>query len=89
MRRLGGPQPEAWLDEIHSIITTIESDAAAVAGRIATCKDPSRALALRAEWSKFIGHLTEMAVALSDLLERTIRGDRQAPKACKPSDAEP
>ena len=86
MSKSKGPKPREWLQGIHSVFDSIEEQAAAVASGISDCEDELHARLLRTEWSRFVGRLTEMAVAVSDMLERTVSRKRtcgQAPGAAK------
>jgi hypothetical protein len=76
-----GSCPEEWLAGIHSAFDSIEQEAEAVARNIADSEDDLRAGLLRAEWSRFVGHLTELAVAVSDMLERTVNSRRPRDQA--------
>jgi hypothetical protein len=76
------PLARDWLMEIHSVLDTIELDAEAVARAILSRADAPHSDAMRAEWSLFVGHLTELAVAISDMLERA--ADRRSPSGCAP-----
>jgi len=80
-----GLRPQEWLAEIHNVFDSIERDAAVIARSIADCCDEFHAGALRAEWSKFVGHLTELAVVMSDQLQRTAnsQGRIRAPRATR------
>jgi hypothetical protein len=63
-------QPQEWLSDIQHLLGEIESEAAEVANAIAGHADPFRTDQMRAEWSRFVGRLTETAVAVSDMLQR-------------------
>jgi hypothetical protein len=65
MSSSGDLQPQEWLSDIQHLFDEIE-----VANAIAGLADPLGANLMRAEWSKFVGRLTETAVAVSDMLQR-------------------
>jgi hypothetical protein len=66
----GHLQPQEWLSDIQHLFDEIESEAAEVANAIAGHADPLGADLMRAQWSRFVGRLTETAVAVSDMLQR-------------------
>jgi hypothetical protein len=66
----GDLHPQEWLSDIQHLLDEIECEAAEVANAIAGHSDPLGAVQMRAEWSRFVGRLTETAVAVSDMLQR-------------------
>ena len=57
-----------WLTETRELLARIEHEAGAIAKVISNSENPYRGEELRLEWSRFVGCVTEFAVAISDML---------------------